>query len=72
MRGRWVRVRGLPVSSAARRAWRISGSSRAVSENDGRAAITWPVAAGSATAMLAARLAALPATSSARGGTLPQ
>jgi hypothetical protein len=42
------------------------------SENDGHAAITRPVAVGSATATLAARLAALPATSSAQGSTPPR
>jgi hypothetical protein len=60
------------ISSAARRTWRISSSQAAISENDGHAAITRPVAVGSATATLAARLAALPATSSAQGSTPPR
>lgn len=39
----------------------------ATRENDGHAAVTRPVILGSATATLAARLAALPTTSSAHG-----
>jgi hypothetical protein len=44
----------------------------AISANDGHAAITRPVAVGSATATFAARLATLPATSSAHGKTPPR
>jgi hypothetical protein len=40
---------------------------RGVSANDGHAAITRPVAVGSATATFAARLATLPTTNSAHG-----
>jgi hypothetical protein len=54
------------------RTWRISSSYEAISANDGHAAITRPVAAGSATATFAVRLAALPATSSARGRIKPR
>jgi hypothetical protein len=43
-----------------------------MSANDGHAAITRPIAVGSATATLAARLATLPATSSAHGSTPPR
>jgi hypothetical protein len=49
-------------ASAARRTCRISSSYEAVSANDGHAAITRPVAVGSATATFAAMLAALPVT----------
>src|SRR5712691_7776978 len=61
-----------PVLPAAlRRTWRISNSYAAISANDGHAAITRPVAVGSATATFAARLATLPTTSSAHGRTPP-
>jgi len=43
-----------------------------MSANDGQAAITRPAAVGCATATLAARLAALPATRSAQGSTEPR
>lgn len=56
--------------SATRRACRISSSQEAISANDGDAAISRPVAVGSATAAFAASLAALPATSSAHGNSL--
>src|SRR5262249_52282245 len=59
-------------ASAAWRTWRISSSYAAISANDGHAAITRPVAVGSATATLAARLARLPATSSPHGSTPPR
>jgi hypothetical protein len=59
-------------ASAARPTWRISSSYAAISENDGQAAITRPVIVGSATATFAARLAALPATSSAHGRKPPR
>jgi len=44
----------------------------AVRANDGQAAITRPVKVGSATATFAARLATLPATSSAHGNAPPR
>ena len=43
-----------------------------MSENDGHAAITRTVTVGSATATFAARLATLPATSSAQGSRPPR
>jgi len=43
-----------------------------MSANDGQAAITRPAVVGWATATLAARLAALPTTSSAHGSTPPR
>ncbi len=43
-----------------------------MSANDGQAAITRPISVGSATATLAARLATLPATSSAHGSIPPR
>jgi hypothetical protein len=43
-----------------------------MSANDGHAAITRPIAVGSATATLAARLPTLPAASSAHGSTPPR
>jgi hypothetical protein len=64
------RCRDLP-GSAARRTWRISSSSEAISANDGHAAITRPIRLGSATAILAARLATLLATRSAHGNAPP-
>ena len=62
------RCRDLP-GSAARRTWRISSSSEAISSNDGQAAITRPIGLGSA--ILAARLATLLATRSAHGNAPP-
>jgi hypothetical protein len=64
------RCRDLP-GSAARRTWRISSSSEAISANDGHAAITRPIRLGSATAILTARLATLLATRSAHGNAPP-
>jgi len=64
------RCRDLPAS-AARRTWRISSSSETISANDGHAAITRPIRLGSATAILAARLATLLATRSAHGNAPP-
>jgi hypothetical protein len=58
--------------SAARQTWRSSSSYAAIRENDGHAAITRPVIVGSATATLAARLATLPAASSAYGRDPPR
>ena len=55
-----------------RRTWRVNSSYEAVSANDGHAAITRPIRVGSATATLAARLAMLPATSSAHGSIPPR
>jgi hypothetical protein len=54
-------------ASAARRTWRISRSSEAISANDGHAAITRPIRLGSATAILAARLATLLASDTPSG-----
>lgn len=58
--------------TAARRTWRISSSYAAISAKDGHAAITRPVAVGSATETFAARLAILPITSSAHGSGPPR
>ncbi len=61
-----------PLSGdAAQRTWRISNSYEPISANDGQAAIMRPITVGSATATLAARLAALPTTSSAHGSNSP-
>jgi hypothetical protein len=59
-------------ASAARRTCRISSSYEAISANDGHAAITRPVAVGSATATFAARLATLPTANSAHGSIPPR
>jgi hypothetical protein len=61
----------VPARVELRRTCRVSNSYDAVSANDGHAAINRPIRLGSATATLAARLATLPATSSAHGSTPP-
>ena len=60
------------AASAAWRTWRMSSSYDAISANDGHAAITRPVAVGSATATFAARLATLPAARSPHGRNPPR
>jgi hypothetical protein len=64
-------LRAVPGWAEPRRAWRVSSSYDTVSANDGQAAITRAISVGSATATLAARLATLPATSSAHRKTPP-
>jgi hypothetical protein len=55
------------LASAARRSCRISSAYDWSSANDGHAAITRPVAVGSATETFAARLATLPTANSVHG-----
>jgi hypothetical protein len=55
-----------------RRTCRISSSYEAISANHGHAAITRPVAVGSATATFVARLAAQPSANSAHGSIPPR
>jgi hypothetical protein len=64
--------RGLSMPVALQRTCRISSLYAPINAYEGQAAITRPVTVGSATGTLAARLAALPTTSSAHGRIPPR
>ncbi len=62
-----------PLSEdAIQRTWRISSSYDPISANDGQAAITRPIAVGSAAVTFAARLATLPTNSNPHGSSPPR